>query len=237
MIRDPYKVLGVSRDASPEEIKKAYRTLAKKYHPDLHPGDASAEEKMNEINVAYDMINNPSKYRQEQARESQSSDYDYYGQQFRNAYQQYYNNRYAGQRASESRSGSGYTYTYTYSADKGWQRTAQRQSSGNAYGDSSRNSYSGHSSYNSYDDDESPYQAFRDIFGYHRTRRGFFGFWRFILIFIVLQVFLRACIAGNTYRYYNSYPSQNPYQYEQSAPSTQGESNTLFSPGATGEGM
>ena len=56
MITDPYKVLGVSPDASDEEITKAYRKLAKKYHPDLNPGDAAAAEKMSEINAAYDMI-------------------------------------------------------------------------------------------------------------------------------------------------------------------------------------
>ena len=59
MINDPYKVLGVSPDASDEEIKKAYRNLAKKYHPDLHPGDAEAERRMNEINAAYEQIKNP----------------------------------------------------------------------------------------------------------------------------------------------------------------------------------
>ena len=59
MISDPYKVLGVSPNASDEEIKKAYRTLAKKYHPDMNPGDKEAERKMNEINAAYDQIKNP----------------------------------------------------------------------------------------------------------------------------------------------------------------------------------
>lgn len=58
---DPYKVLGVSRDASDEEIKRAYRRLAKKYHPDLNPGDEEAARKMQEINAAYEQIKNPEK--------------------------------------------------------------------------------------------------------------------------------------------------------------------------------
>ena len=61
MIDDPYKVLGVSRDASDEEIKKAYRRLAKKYHPDLNPGDAEAARKMQEVNAAYEQITSPEK--------------------------------------------------------------------------------------------------------------------------------------------------------------------------------
>ena len=61
IIDDPYKVLGVSRDASDEEIKQAYRRLAKKYHPDLHPGDAEAAKKMQQINAAYEQIKDPSK--------------------------------------------------------------------------------------------------------------------------------------------------------------------------------
>lgn len=53
---DPYQVLGVAPDASDEEITKAYRALARKYHPDVNPGDQTAERKMKEINAAYEQI-------------------------------------------------------------------------------------------------------------------------------------------------------------------------------------
>lgn len=55
-MRDPYEVLGVPRGASEEEVTKAYRALAKKYHPDLNPGDEEAARRMSEINEAYDSI-------------------------------------------------------------------------------------------------------------------------------------------------------------------------------------
>lgn len=64
MMDDPYKVLGVSPDASDEEIKSAYRRLAKQYHPDRNPGDAEAAKKMQQVNDAYDRIKNPEKARQ-----------------------------------------------------------------------------------------------------------------------------------------------------------------------------
>ena len=59
MVQDPYKTLGVSPGATDEEIKKAYRTLAKKYHPDLNPGDEVAAQRMNDINAAYDLLSKP----------------------------------------------------------------------------------------------------------------------------------------------------------------------------------
>lgn len=61
MHEDPYQVLGVSRDASDEEIKKAYRRLAKKYHPDLNPGDEEAARQMQRVNAAYEQLTNPEK--------------------------------------------------------------------------------------------------------------------------------------------------------------------------------
>ena len=74
---DPYQILGVDRNASDEEIKRAYRKLAKQYHPDANPGDEYAAKKMQEINDAYDRIKNPEK---NQGPGSGSQGYNPYGQ-------------------------------------------------------------------------------------------------------------------------------------------------------------
>ncbi len=55
-MRDPYEVLGIPRGATQQEVTDAFRKLAKKYHPDLNPGDKNAQSKMAEINVAYEEI-------------------------------------------------------------------------------------------------------------------------------------------------------------------------------------
>ena len=67
--RDYYEVLGIQKGAGEDEIKKAYRTLAKKYHPDMNPGDKDAEVKFKEINEAYAVLSDPEK----------KSRYDQYG--------------------------------------------------------------------------------------------------------------------------------------------------------------
>lgn len=75
MVDDPYKVLGLSPNATDDEVKRAYRALAKKYHPDLNPGDQEAARKMQEVNEAYDQIKNPEKY----AGQSAGNGYGSYG--------------------------------------------------------------------------------------------------------------------------------------------------------------
>lgn len=72
-----YQILGVSRTASEKEIKQAYRRLARQYHPDLNPGDKSAEAKFKEINTAYEVLSNPEKRKK----------YDQFGDQWEYAEQ------------------------------------------------------------------------------------------------------------------------------------------------------
>ena len=69
MSKNYYEVLGVDKNASPDEIKKAYRTLAKKYHPDLNDHSAEAEEKFKEVNEAYSVLSD----------EEKRNNYDTYG--------------------------------------------------------------------------------------------------------------------------------------------------------------
>ena len=61
MKRDYYELLGLAKGADPSAIKKAYRKLAKKYHPDTNPGDKEAEKKFKEITEAYNILSDPEK--------------------------------------------------------------------------------------------------------------------------------------------------------------------------------
>lgn len=72
---DYYKVLGVSKNATEKDIKKAYRKLARKYHPDVNPGDATAEQKFKEANEANEVLGNPEKRKK----------YDQYGKDWQHA--------------------------------------------------------------------------------------------------------------------------------------------------------
>ena len=73
--KDYYQILGISKDSSAEDIKKAYRKLARKYHPDLNPGDKEAETKFKEINEAQEVLSDPEKRKK----------YDQYGQYWHQA--------------------------------------------------------------------------------------------------------------------------------------------------------
>ncbi len=75
--KDYYQILGVNRNASEKEIKQAYRRLARKHHPDLNPGDKSAEARFKEMNAAYEVLSNPEKRKK----------YDQFGDQWEYAEQ------------------------------------------------------------------------------------------------------------------------------------------------------
>ncbi len=77
-IKDYYSVLGVDKNAAPETIKKAFRDLAKKYHPDAHPGDKAAEERFKEISEAYEILSDKEKRaKYDSLMDAQSRGYDF----------------------------------------------------------------------------------------------------------------------------------------------------------------
>ncbi len=93
--KDYYKILGVAKAADQKEIKSAYRKLARKYHPDVNPGDKSAEDKFKEISEAHEVLSDPHKRAQ----------YDRFGEQWKSYSQQGQANPYAGARTGTAPSG------------------------------------------------------------------------------------------------------------------------------------
>ncbi len=110
---DYYKVLGLSKDASADDIKKAYRKLARKYHPDLNPNDKEAEKKFKEINEANEVLSDPDKRKK----------YDQYGADWKHA-DQFEQARQQQQRRGGSGFGGSNTFGdhgqyYTYADEEG----------------------------------------------------------------------------------------------------------------------
>lgn len=101
MAKNPYTVLGVSENATDEDIRAAYRRLAKRYHPDLNPDDPAAASKMNDVNVAYDQIKTAEK-REAYRNESRKQTYQQYSygsdpwQNYHRTGQGYYGGSYTG---------------------------------------------------------------------------------------------------------------------------------------------
>lgn len=86
-MNDPYEILGLRRGASEDEVKKAYKNLAKKYHPDVTGNDPAAAKKMQEINAAYDAIIN----KKESSYDGYGYNYGYSSRQSNNSYDEYSN--------------------------------------------------------------------------------------------------------------------------------------------------
>lgn len=91
-MNDYYEILGVSKNATPDEIKKAYRNLAFKYHPDRNSGDAAAEEKFKQISAAYDVLGDETKRKNYDLGGYSEFDYDASNAQYRRQYRYTYQN-------------------------------------------------------------------------------------------------------------------------------------------------
>lgn len=103
---DYYKILGVDKSASEDDIKKAYRKLARKYHPDLNPNDKEAQKKFQEINEANEVLSDPEKRKK----------YDQYGKDWKHA-DQFEQARQQGGGGYRGFGGGGQGYSETYSAE------------------------------------------------------------------------------------------------------------------------
>lgn len=189
-MRDPYEVLGVPRGASEEEVTKAYRELAKKYHPDLNPGDETAAKKMSEINEAYDRI-----------RKGDT------------------NPAYTGPNAYGPGTGTYGPYTYrpgSSSTNNGqdpfgdfwaWYAAAQQEARRQQAQQQQARQQQQYQQYRQYQQYGTPRRT---------TRRGGFGCFRFLAWFIGIQIMVSLVsilfnTCGTGYYYYNNY-DPNTYQ-------------------------
>ena len=109
--KDFYQILGISRTASDKDIKQAYRKLARKYHPDVNPGNKSAEEKFKEINNAYEVLSDPEKRK----KYDQFGDKWQYADQFAGAQ----GNPFGGASGFRNAGGNNSSYQYVDMSDMG----------------------------------------------------------------------------------------------------------------------
>src|SRR5579872_5453312 len=109
MAEDPYRTLGVNREASADEIRRAYRKLAKKNHPDLNPGNKAAEDRFKAIASAYDLLSDPEKRARFDRGEIDASGQERPEQQFyRNYAEGAQGRRYRGAGPGEAEAGAGF---------------------------------------------------------------------------------------------------------------------------------
>jgi len=133
---DYYKVLGLDKSASPDDIKKAYRKLARKYHPDLNPNDEAAKKKFQELNEANEVLTDPEKRKK----------YDQYGENWKHGdeyerAQQQYRQQSGGGRTQNPFEGFDFNYSGNY--DTGEYSDFFEQMFGSRFGSGRRGSYRG----------------------------------------------------------------------------------------------
>jgi molecular chaperone DnaJ len=119
-----YDILGVSKNATQDEIKKAYRTLAFKYHPDRNPGDAAAEEKFKQITAAYDTLSDDTKRRNYDLGGYSDNYSSANNQQYQRQYQYTYNNPFGDENYWEWFSGARRGYQNDDTQNYDWNRKA-----------------------------------------------------------------------------------------------------------------
>ena len=235
---NPYKVLGLDDGASKDEVTKAYRKLAKKYHPDLNPGDEEAAKKMAEVNAAYDSITNGTPYGP-RARQQAGNPYAGASSNNGNPYSQSGAGGYSGRatytydpftgrytRVDGNESGGGGEY-YDPFEDlfRSWYGNQQDSQSGSR-------STSGQSSSGYY---EQQYERQQQQHSQQRrATTSFFGggclTWilAFFIINLLLNMFLGGCsnLLYGTHRVYSTVPqSQYSQVYDNSGSSGQGGSS------------